>query len=67
MVRTGGDRVITELVLGLRELLKASKAAESWLGQKLSSHFLFLLLPQQDVRWEAPRVKTYPETQTILP
>lgn len=27
----------------------------------------FLPLPQQDVRWEAPDVKSYPETQMILP
>lgn len=66
MVRNGRDRVITELMLGLCELQKALNAAESWLGHKLSSHFLFLLLPQQDMRWEAPHVKTYPETQMIL-
>jgi len=52
---------------GAREVQKASNAAESWLGQQVSSHFLLLLLPQQDVRWEAPYVETHPETQMILP
>ena len=67
MVRNRRDRVITEVMLGLCEFQKASNAVESWLGQQLSSHFLFLLLPQQDMRWEAPYVKTYPETHMTLP
>lgn len=56
-----------ELMLGLCELQKISNAAESCLGQKLSSHFPFLLLPEQDVRQEATHVRTYPEAQMILP